>query len=142
MNNVATHTPDADVKGVLVQEMVSDGVEVIVGATYDSQLGPVLLYGMGGIFVEALRDVSLRLCPVSRLDAREMITEVAGSRLLQGFRGSPKSDVEALTDTLVSVSHMAAHLEGTVAELDINPLAVLPEGRGVKALDALITLGK
>lgn len=142
MNNVAAHAPNADVKGVLVQEMVSDGVEVIVGATYDSQLGPVLLYGLGGIFVEALRDVSLRLCPVSRLDAREMIAEVAGSRLLQGFRGSPQADVEALTDALVGVSHMAAHLEGTIAELDINPLAVLPDGRGVKALDALITLGR
>ena len=140
VSNVADRAPDAEIKGVIVQEMVSHAVEVIVGATYDSQLGPVLLYGLGGIFVEALRDVSLRLCPVSDLDAREMITEVAGSRLLQGFRGSPKADVEALADTLVRVSHLAASLEGTVSELDINPLAVLPEGRGVKALDALITL--
>ncbi|MCY4653538.1 MAG: acetate--CoA ligase family protein, partial [Dehalococcoidia bacterium] len=141
-NNVVSHAPDAEVRGVLVQEMVSDGVEVIVGASYDSQLGPVLLYGLGGIFVEALRDVSLRLCPITRLDAAEMIAEVAGSRLLQGFRGSPRADIEALTDTLVSVSHMAVGLEGTITELDINPLAVLPEGRGVKALDALITLGR
>ncbi len=134
MNNVGVHAPEAEISGVLVQEMVAGGVEVIVGVSYDSQLGPVLLYGMGGIFVEALRDVALRLCPVSRLDAREMIGEVAGSRLLQGFRGSPKADLEALTDTLVSVSHMAASLENTIAELDINPLAVLPEGQGVKAL--------
>ena len=140
MNNVGVHAPEAEISGVLVQEMVAGGVEVIVGVSYDSQLGPVLLYGMGGIFVEALRDVALRLCPVSRLDAREMIGEVAGSRLLQGFRGSPKADLEALTDTLVSVSHMAASLENTIAELDINPLAVLPEGQGVKALDALITV--
>ena len=140
MDNVAAHAPDAEVRGVLVQEMVSGGVEVIVGVSYDSQLGPVLLYGLGGIFVEALRDVSLRLCPVSRLDAREMISEVAGSRLLQGFRGSPKADVEALVDVLVSVSHMAADLEGTISELDINPLSVLPQGQGVKALDALITI--
>ena len=140
MDNVAAHAPDAEVRGVLVQEMVSGGVEVIVGVSYDSQLGPVLLYGLGGIFVEALRDVSLRLCPVSRLDAREMISEVAGSRLLHGFRGSPKADVEALVDVLVSVSHMAADLEGTISELDINPLSVLPQGQGVKALDALITI--
>ena len=138
MDNVAARAPEAEVKGVLVQEMVSGGVEVIVGTSYDSQLGPVLLYGLGGIFVEALRDVSLRLCPITRLDAAEMIAEVAGSRLLQGFRGSPKADVEALADALVRVSHMAAHLEGAIAELDINPLAVLPEGRGVKALDALV----
>ena len=96
VSNVADHAPDAEIKGVLVQEMVPNAVEVIVGATYDSQLGPVLLYGLGGIFVEALRDVSLRLCPVSRLDAREMIDEVAGSRLLQGFRGSPKATSKRL----------------------------------------------
>ena len=89
-----------------------------------------------------MREAPLRLCSVFKLDAREMIDEVAGSRLLQGFRGSPKADVEAHTEALVSVSHLAAHLEGAIAELDINPLAVLPEGRGVKALDALITLGK
>ena len=140
MDNIAAHAPGAEVRGVLVQEMVSGGVEVIVGVSYDSQLGPVLLYGLGGIFVEALRDVSLRLCPVSRLDAREMISEVAGSRLLQGFRGTLKADVEALVDVLVSVSHMAASLEGTISELDINPLSVLPQGQGVKALDALIAI--
>ena len=138
MNNVAAHAPDAEVKGVLVQEMIANGVEVIVGASYDSQLGPVLLYGLGGVFVEALRDVSLRLCPITGRDAMEMIEEVAGSRLLRGFRGSPKADVGALADTLVNVSHMAAGLEGAISELDINPLAVLPEGLGVKALDALI----
>ena len=140
MDNIAAHAPGAEVRGVLVQEMVSGGVEVIVGVSYDSQLGPVLLYGLGGIFVEALRDVSLRLCPVSRLDAREMISEVAGSRLLQVFRGTLKADVEALVDVLVSVSHMAASLEGTISELDINPLSVLPQGQGVKALDALIAI--
>ena len=140
MNNVAAHAPNAEVKGVLVQEMVTDGVEVIVGASYDAQLGPILLYGLGGVFVEALRDVSLRLCPITRLDAADMIAEVAGSRLLHGFRGSPRADVEALKDALVSVSYMAANLENAIAELDINPLVALPEGRGVKALDALITV--
>ncbi len=140
VDSARANAPDAQISGVLVQEMVSGGVEVIVGASYDSQLGPTLLYGMGGIFVEALRDVSLRLCPISGLDAREMIGEVAGSRLLQGFRGRRKADVEALTDTLVGVSHMAANLEGAISELDINPLLVLPEGQGVKALDALITV--
>ena len=93
---------------------------MIVGASYDAQLGPVLLYGLGGVFVEALRDVSLRLCPITRLDAAEMIDEVAGSRLLRGFRGSPRADIEALKDALVSVSYMAARLENAVAELDIN----------------------
>ena len=82
----------------------------------------------------------MRVCPVSRLDAEEMVAQVEGSRLLHGFRGRPKADVESLVDTLIRVSDLAVNLEGVVAELDINPLAVLPEGQGVRALDALVTL--
>jgi hypothetical protein len=84
--------------------------------------------------------VSLRRCPITRSQARAMIAEVRGARLLGGFRGSPKADIEALADTLVRVSHLAMHLEGRLAELDINPLLVLPAGQGVKAVDALIVL--
>jgi acetyltransferase len=122
--------------------MVRGGTEVIVGVNYDAQLGPVLLYGMGGVLVEVMRDIALRVCPVSRLDAEEMVAQVRGSRLLHGFRGQPKADVDALVDTLVSVSDLAVNLEGVIEELDINPLAVLPEGKGVRALDALVTLNR
>lgn len=137
MSNAAQAAPDGTVNGALVQEMVSGGVEVIVGVSYDQQLGPVLLFGTGGVTVEVYKDVALRLCPVTRSEAIEMIDQVKGSRLLKGFRGSPPADVDALADVLVSVSQMGAQLEGTLAELDINPLMVLPEGQGVRAVDAL-----
>ena len=137
MSNAALAAPGGTINGALVQEMVSGGVEVIVGVSYDQQLGPVLLFGTGGVTVEVYNDVALRLCPVTRSEAVEMIDQVKGSRLLKGFRGSPPADVDALADVLVQVSHMAAQLEGTLSELDINPLMVLPEGQGVRAVDAL-----
>jgi acetyltransferase len=140
--NAESYAPGARIEGVLVGEMVRGGTEVIVGVNYDAQLGPVLLYGMGGVLVEVMRDIALRVCPVSRLDAEEMVAQVRGSRLLHGFRGQPKADVDALVDTLVSVSDLAVNLEGVIEELDINPLAVLPEGKGVRALDALVTLNR
>jgi acetyltransferase len=138
--NARSYSPTALLNGVLVQEMVSGGVETIVGVSYDEQLGPILLFGSGGVMVEVYNDVSLRVCPITRPEALEMIAEVKGAKLLEGFRGSPKADIDALADTLVQVSHMAVNLEGTLAELDINPLMVLPQGQGVKAADALVTL--
>jgi len=128
----------ARVLGVSVQEMVGDGVEVIVGVTCDLQLGPVLLFGTGGVMVEVYNDVALRRCPITRAEAEAMITQVKGARLLQGFRGRPAADLDALADTLVRVSYLAMHLDGHLAELDINPLMVLPSGQGVKAVDALV----
>ena len=135
--NTRRYAPAARIDGVTVQEMVAGGVETIVGVSYDAQLGPVLLFGIGGVMVEVYHDVALRLCPITRADALEIIAEVKGARLLQGFRGAPPSDTDALADTLVQVSQMAAQLEGALAELDINPLIALPAGQGVKAADAL-----
>jgi acetate---CoA ligase (ADP-forming) len=131
----------ARITGVSVQEMVGEGVEVIIGVNCDPQLGSVLLFGSGGVMVEVYNDVALRRCPITRLEAQAMIAEVKGARLLQGFRGRPAADLEALADTLVRVSHLAMHIEGQLAELDINPLMVLPSGQGVKAVDALVVLG-
>lgn len=127
----------AQLNGVLVQEMITGGVEVIVGVSYDEQLGPVLLFGTGGVMVEVYNDVALRHCPITPSQALDMVNQVKGSRLLKGFRGSPPADVEALVDVLVRVSQMAAQLEGSLSELDINPLMVLPAGQGVRAVDAL-----
>ena len=127
----------AGMNGVLVQEMVSDAVEVIVGVSYDSQLGATILFGSGGVMVEVYNDVSLRLCPIDESDALQMIAEVKGARLLEGFRGQPAADIAALADTLVRVSQLGAQLEGSLAELDINPLMVLPTGQGVRAADAV-----
>jgi acyl-CoA synthetase (NDP forming) len=140
MASAKVYAPQAAITGVSVQEMVGRGVEIIIGVSYDQQLGPVLLFGSGGVMVEVYNDVALRRCPITRSEAQAMIAEVRGARLLQGFRRSPKADVEALADTLVRVSHLAMHLEGRLAELDINPLMVLPAGQGVKAVDALIVL--
>jgi acyl-CoA synthetase (NDP forming) len=130
--------PQAQIIGVSVQEMIREGVEVIVGVSCDPQLGPVLLFGTGGVMVEVYNDVALRRCPITRSEAQAMIAEVKGARLLQGFRGRTAADLAALADTLVRVSHLAMHLEGHLAELDINPLMVLPSGQGVRAVDALV----
>jgi acetyltransferase len=134
----AAYAPQATSAGVLVQEMVTDGVEVIVGVSYDAQLGPTLLCGSGGIMVEVYNDIALRRCPITQAEARAMLADVKGARVLHGFRGRPAADVEALTQVLVQVSHLAVQLDGRLAELDINPLLVLPAGRGVKAVDALV----
>lgn len=136
--NASTHAPNAAIAGALVQEMVVGGTEVIVGVSYDAQLGPMLLFGSGGVLVEVYGDVAHRHCPITRAEALDMIGEVKGAKLLRGFRGRPAADIDTLADTLVRVSHLAVHLEGRLAELDINPLMVLPTG--VKAVDALVLL--
>jgi acetyltransferase len=120
--------------------MVAGGVEVIVGVKYDPQLGPMLLFGSGGVMVEVYNDVALRHCPIGRSEALEMIDEVKGAKLLRGFRGKAAADVDALAETLVRVSQLAVQLEGELVELDLNPLMVLPVGQGVKAVDALAVL--
>ena len=142
MANAVRHAPKAKINGVMVQEMVTGGVEVIIGISYDAQIGPMLLFGIGGVMVEIYKDVALRRCPISRADAANMISEVKGAKLLQGFRGRPPADIEALMDALVQISRLAVHLAGHLSELDINPLAVLPAGQGVKALDALAVVRK
>jgi acetate---CoA ligase (ADP-forming) len=132
------HAPDGGYDGVLVQEYVEDGEEVIVGMRNDVQFGPVIVFGLGGVFVEVLGDVSRRVAPLSRTDADAMIRGVRGFPLLDGARGRPKADTEALADLLMAVSRMATDLRERVSELDLNPVRVLPAGRGVIALDALL----
>lgn len=128
-------------EGILVQEMVGAGTEVIIGIKRDPQFGPTLLFGLGGTMTELMQDVSLRVCPLSRDDLKEMFTEVKGFRLLTGFRSRPAGDIKALEDTLLNVSNLAMSLKNELMELDINPLIVLPEGKGVKAVDVLTVLG-
>ena len=132
------HAGDAGYDGVLVQDMVSDGEEVIVGFSDDPQFGPIVLFGLGGVFVEVLKDVALRVAPLTRADAEEMISEVKGFPLLDGARGRPKADVDALADLILNVSRMATELRGKVSEFDLNPVRVKPVGQGVVALDALV----
>ena len=138
LENARSHNPAAVVDGVLIQEMIPAGVETIVGVTRDPQFGPAVLFGLGGIFTEVLRDTSLRLAPLSRTDAEEMVREIKGLPLLEGSRGRPKADVGALVEVLLSVSRLIVDLEDSVQALDINPLIVLPQGMGARAADALI----
>jgi acyl-CoA synthetase (NDP forming) len=126
----------ARIEGVLVSEMVSDGVETLIGVSTDELFGPVVTVGLGGIFVEVLGDVSFRVPPFDEPEARRMLRELAGYRLLEGVRGAKPADVDALVDTIMKVQRLALDLAGDVGELDINPLVVRP--RGAVALDALV----
>jgi acetyltransferase len=134
--NVERAAPDAEVEGVLVQEMLEGGVEVILGATRDPVFGHAIMFGLGGIFVEVLRDVSFRIAPLTRDDAREMVSEVKGHRVLEGVRGRPPVDVDAIVDAILAVSRLVTVHREDISELDINPLVVFP--KGAKAADALI----
>ncbi|MGB4980147.1 MAG: acetate--CoA ligase family protein, partial [Anaerolineae bacterium] len=129
----------AHVRGVLIQKMLIGGQEVIIGVQRDPIFGPLVMFGLGGIYVEALADVSFRLAPLTQQDAEEMIAEVRGSRLLDGLRGQPPADRAALVDALLRVGQMAVD-HPQISELDINPLLVMPAGQGAIAVDARIIL--
>ena len=139
VKSVAAYDATAEIDGIVVQQMVAGGVETIVGVVQDPQFGPVVMLGLGGVLAEALGSAAWRVCPINRREAREMIGEVNGlSKLLAGFRGSPRADNDALVAVLVAVSRMAMATTDEIAGFDINPLTVLPEGQGAVALDALI----
>lgn len=140
IENVSQYKPDARINGVLVQEMIPSGVEVIIGVNRDVQFGSVIMFGLGGIFVELLKDVSLRIAPVNGKEALAMIRETHGFKMLAGVRGQAKGDIKALAKTIAQVSSMAMALGPRLKELDINPLIVLPEGQGVRVADALAVL--
>jgi len=130
--------PAARIRGVQVQKMVA-GQEVIVGVKRDPTFGPLVMFGLGGIYVEVLADVSFRLAPLTEADAWEMLAEVRSARLLAGVRGAAPADRAALVDAIVRVGRLAAD-HPQIAELDINPLMVLAEGQGVVAVDARVVL--
>lgn len=130
------HAPGARIEGILVQEMVSGGQEMLLGMSRDATFGPVLTLGFGGVYVEVLRDVTFRLPPVTPEEAGAMIAELRMAKLLEGVRGAPPADAAALADAIARFSWLVADLDGEIAEIDINPLAVLPAG--VRVLDALV----
>jgi acyl-CoA synthetase (NDP forming) len=136
--NAKAYKADAKIEGVLVQEMVKGGTEAILGVTNDPLFGPAVMFGLGGIFAEVLKDVSFRLAPVTKSVAREMIEEIKGYPVLAGARGQAPADIDALADAIVKLSALAIDLKDSLAELDINPLFVMEKGKGVKAADALI----
>ena len=134
--NARKYNSKARIQGVLVQEMLKDGVEVIIGAAKDPVFGHVMMFGLGGIFVEALKDVSFRIAPISQADAEEMVQEIKGCAVLNGMRGKPPVDFKALTEVLLKVSRFLTDHGNSVRELDINPLVVFK--RGARVADALI----
>ena len=137
LDNAKRYCPGARIDGVLIQKQVCDAVEMIIGIENDPSFGPAIMCGLGGIHTEILKDVTFRLAPVTRIDAREMIDELRAVAILHGVRGKPPSDIEALVDTIVAMSAMAMDLQDDLREFDINPLFVLEAGKGVKAGDAL-----
>jgi acetyltransferase len=138
IKNAEKYDPDAKINGVLVQEMIQNGTEVMIGMSQDPQFGPTIAFGMGGIFVETLKDISLRVTPLSKFDAEQMVSEIKGYPILQGVRGRKRADIEALAETLMRLAVLAQDCRNTISEIDINPLIVFDEGRGVTALDALV----
>ncbi len=140
--DMVRRSKDLEFTGFLVEQMAPRGVEVVLGIKRDREFGPVLMFGLGGVAVELYRDVAFGTCPLSAQRARELIDLTRAAKLLRGFRGQPVADEDALIDTMVRISQFAAYHATNIEEMDINPLVVLPTGRGVVALDAVIVRGQ
>ena len=137
IRNVTAAHPEAAIDGVLVQEMVSDGIEMILGMNR-GELGPLVVLGLGGLFVEVMKDVALRFPPLSAADVRAMLSEIKGSRLLDGYRGGPPADVDALVEAVVAFGDFVTRTDGRFSAIDINPIIVGAKGKGVRIADALM----
>ena len=137
LDNVKKYSPAAKIIGVMVQEMAPQSTEVIVGAIKDSQFGQTLMFGLGGIFVELLKDVTFRVAPIAREDAREMVTKVKAYPLLTGYRNRPPADVDAIINVLLNTSKLVMDYP-EIKELDLNP--IMAYEKGVKTVDARIIL--
>lgn len=138
-NNVLRYLPEAVFWGVSVNEMITEAREVIIGVNRDPQFGPLIMFGLGGIYVEVLKDVSWRIAPVTREDAEEMIREIKSYLLLRGVRGQPRADIDAVVETIQRVSQLAIDFP-QILEMDINPLMVLEAGKGCAAADVRLSL--
>jgi acyl-CoA synthetase (NDP forming) len=142
LERARTGAPQARIDGVVVAQMAGKGVETVLGVARDPVFGAVVMFGIGGVFVEAFKDVAFRVAPFGVDQARAMIEEVKGRVLLEGLRGQPAADIEALAAAIAALSVYAARHAEAIDSIDINPLLVLPRGQGVLALDALIVPAK
>ncbi|CAM3771058.1 Acetate-CoA ligase [ADP-forming] II subunit alpha [Pseudomonas reidholzensis] len=138
LESVRVKAPDAQIEGVTLAPMIGGGVETIVGVFSDPTMGPVVMFGLGGVYVEVLKDVTFRVAPFDQQEALRMIREIRGFAMLEGVRGAPPADIDALAQLLAQLSHFAAAHAGQFDSIDLNPVVVLPRGEGVLALDALI----
>ena len=139
LGEVVKRVPYAELEGVLIQKMVPKGVELIVGAVYDEMFGHVVAFGLGGIFTELYKDISMRIAPIDEQDAVEMIREVKAHRLLTGFRGMPPRDIPAIVDILIKFSRLVED-NPEIREADLNPVIALEEGKGAYVVDARFIL--
>ncbi len=137
MESVHRFNPKAVIKGVMVEEMLPKGIEVAVGALLDPEFGPAIMFGLGGIFIELLRDFTFRVAPITLNEAKKMMREVKGYKLLEGYRGSEPADVEAIANIISKVSKLVLE-NGEIQQLDLNPIIVWREG--AKIADAKIIL--
>lgn len=141
LKSVKQHIPKARIEGVLVQAMAKKGREVILGMKRDPQFGPILMFGLGGIYVEVLRDVTFRLAPVRKLGAYRMVKEIRTYKLLEGVRGEPPADIDKIVECIERLSQLAVE-QDIVEELDINPLIVYPQGEGAAVADVRIMVSR
>ena len=139
LREVVKRVPYAELEGVLIQKMVPKGVELIVGAVYDEIFGHVVAFGLGGIFTELYKDISMRIAPIDEQDAVEMIREVKAYKLLTGFRGMPPRDIPAIVDILIKFSRLVED-NPEIREADLNPVIALEEGKGAYVVDARFIL--
>ena len=139
MAHIRSARPDAVLEGVMVERMAPKGQEIIIGMRRDPGFGPLMMFGLGGIYVELFKDVSFRVAPLSAADARQMISETRAGSLLTGFRGQPHADLDAVVEVLLRLSRLALdHPE--VDEIEVNPLLVYPRAQGALALDGRVIL--
>ncbi|MGE5215919.1 MAG: acetate--CoA ligase family protein [Chloroflexota bacterium] len=142
MRDTHRHAPNAKIDGVIVQRMASEGIEIILGVKRDPLFGPVVLCGFGGLLVEVLKDVAVGIPPLSPVEAENMLRRLRGFAVLEGVRGKPPADIDALCGAIANLSRLASSLGDQLAGLDINPLIALPQGKGVVAVDALVEIEK
>ena len=140
-SSVRRLAPTAWISGVSVQEMVTGGRELIMGFSRDPQFGPLLMFGLGGIYVEVLKDVAFRVAPISRRDAERMIREIRAYPLLAAYRGTEPADEEAIVDALLRLSALACDCP-EIQELDINPVVVMAKGKGLRAIDCRVAIAE
>jgi len=137
--NLDAYHPGVEIDGILVQQMApASSVEALVGVSRDDSFGPAVIVGLGGIFVELLKDTVLELAPLGDAEARRMIGCLKGAALLRGFRGRPRADEEALVDLVVKISRLAHSLQNEISAMDLNPVMVLPRGEGVRIVDIVM----
>ncbi|MBP9041493.1 MAG: acetate--CoA ligase family protein [Anaerolineaceae bacterium] len=141
MNDIRRAKPDARLEGVLIEKMAPRGQEVIIGMKRDAGFGPMLMFGLGGIYVELFKDVAFRIAPVSAVEAHQMIAETRAGKLLTGFRGSAKADLNAVVDVIQRLGRISLDFP-QIEEIEVNPLLVYPEGQGALALDGRVILKK